>query len=213
MGLEERAEKMRQKADASRARSVELREQAKADAQERREAGREAKGARTSKATAFAELAAQNKAARQHDAKFEGLKVRGDTLWKGLKQWPVAECEAIVDQGVAIAPRLTASRVALTGPFALLLKKDRSKVYLAVTVPGDGILIEVKGKHEGEARQFATKLNLAAELHRTSAVPLEDAAPAAPAPSIPAGWYPNGNVQQYWDGDAWTDQTAPLPPS
>ncbi|MFJ6377411.1 DUF2510 domain-containing protein [Pseudarthrobacter oxydans] len=30
--------------------------------------------------------------------------------------------------------------------------------------------------------------------------------------SIPAGWYPRGDVQQYWDGAAWTDHTAPLAP-
>ncbi|WP_158220286.1 DUF4352 domain-containing protein [Kineosporia sp. A_224] len=26
----------------------------------------------------------------------------------------------------------------------------------------------------------------------------------------PAGWYPSGNVQRYWDGGQWTEQTAPL---
>jgi Interferon-induced transmembrane protein/Protein of unknown function (DUF2510) len=33
---------------------------------------------------------------------------------------------------------------------------------------------------------------------------------------IPAGWYPNpedASTQRYWDGDAWTDSTAPAPPS
>lgn len=30
-----------------------------------------------------------------------------------------------------------------------------------------------------------------------------------PAP----GWYPQGDVQRYWDGARWTDQTAPLAPS
>lgn len=27
---------------------------------------------------------------------------------------------------------------------------------------------------------------------------------------MPAGWYPNGDVQRYWDGSTWTDHTAPL---
>lgn len=35
-------------------------------------------------------------------------------------------------------------------------------------------------------------------------------APPPPPPSIPAGWYPNGDVQRYWDGTAWTEHTAPL---
>lgn len=37
------------------------------------------------------------------------------------------------------------------------------------------------------------------------------AATDAPPPAVPAGWYPNGNVQEYWDGARWTGQTAPLP--
>lgn len=36
------------------------------------------------------------------------------------------------------------------------------------------------------------------------------AAPVPPPPSVPAGWYPQGDVQRYWDGSAWTDHTAPL---
>lgn len=31
-----------------------------------------------------------------------------------------------------------------------------------------------------------------------------------PPPGMPAGWYPNGDVQRYWDGAAWTEHTAPL---
>jgi len=33
--------------------------------------------------------------------------------------------------------------------------------------------------------------------------------PPAP-PAVPPGWYPNGDVQRYWDGRAWTAHTAPL---
>lgn len=29
----------------------------------------------------------------------------------------------------------------------------------------------------------------------------------------PAGWYPQGNEQRYWDGAQWTDQRAPLAPA
>lgn len=34
--------------------------------------------------------------------------------------------------------------------------------------------------------------------------------PVPPPPGVPPGWYPAGNVQRYWDGQTWTDQTAPL---
>jgi hypothetical protein len=30
-------------------------------------------------------------------------------------------------------------------------------------------------------------------------------------PSTPAGWYPQGDVQRWWDGNAWTDHTQPMP--
>src|SRR3712207_6000682 len=30
-------------------------------------------------------------------------------------------------------------------------------------------------------------------------------------PQTPAGWYPQGNVQRWWDGNAWTEHTQPLP--
>lgn len=41
--------------------------------------------------------------------------------------------------------------------------------------------------------------------------PAAAAAPSAPPPpSVPAGWYPQGDVQRYWDGSTWTEHTAPL---
>lgn len=29
-------------------------------------------------------------------------------------------------------------------------------------------------------------------------------------PQAPAGWYPAGGLQRYWDGRGWTEHTAPL---
>ncbi len=40
-----------------------------------------------------------------------------------------------------------------------------------------------------------------------------DPAPPPPPPPMPAGWYPDrtqAQTQRYWDGQNWTDQTAPL---
>ena len=34
--------------------------------------------------------------------------------------------------------------------------------------------------------------------------------PPPPPTTIPAGWYPQGDVQRYWDGAQWTEHTAPL---
>ena len=30
------------------------------------------------------------------------------------------------------------------------------------------------------------------------------------SPRPPAGWYPQGTVQRYWDGTAWTQHVAPI---
>lgn len=112
---------------------------------------------------------------RKFNGEFEGLKIKGDRLHKGLgRSWPIAECAAVVDQGANISSRMTATRVVggavLLGPLGAILgglaKKDRSKVFLAIDVPGDAILIEVKGKHEGKARKFALQVNQAAAYHR-----------------------------------------------
>jgi hypothetical protein len=34
-------------------------------------------------------------------------------------------------------------------------------------------------------------------------------APATPVVTAPAGWYPHGGGQRYWDGLGWTEHTAP----
>ncbi|GAA1772198.1 hypothetical protein GCM10009712_20290 [Pseudarthrobacter sulfonivorans] len=170
-------------------------------------------------------------------ATFQDLSMVGRELQKqagrGLlppKVWPVADCEAQVDTGAAISARVTATRVvagaltfgstgALVGAIA---KKDRTKVYLQVTTPDEVILKEVRGLDESKARQFANKINNAAATHRARPTAQDAGAlikaataitpPPPPPVSVPAGWYPQGDVQRYWDGNAWTDHTAPLAP-
>ncbi|MER7696179.1 hypothetical protein [Streptomyces sp. NPDC096095] len=65
-----------------------------------------------------------------------------------------------IDRGEA-ARRITATRVVLTGVFALALKKDATKLF--VTIEGaDGtsaMLVECPAKREGHARKFATLVN------------------------------------------------------
>jgi hypothetical protein len=155
---------------------------------------------------------------------FKGFTLAGSELKRGISSWPLAECEAYVETGAAVSARVTASRVvagamtfgstgALVGAIS---KKDRSKVYLTITVPGDAFLEEVRGVDEGKARQFATKLNKLAAAHKGSPVgqAINALTPPPPPPSaVPAGWYPQGDVQRYWDGSAWTEHTAPLPPT
>ncbi|MGP8058182.1 MAG: DUF2510 domain-containing protein [Acidimicrobiales bacterium] len=50
----------------------------------------------------------------------------------------------------------------------------------------------------------------------SDSVPLPSAQPAAaaasPAPQVPPGWFPDhaAGLQRYWDGQQWTNHTAPL---
>lgn len=59
---------------------------------------------------------------------------------------------------------------------------------------------------------LATRDRLADAVRAMLAESPAASAPAAPPPppAVPAGWYPAGDVQRYWDGSAWTDHTAPL---
>lgn len=70
-----------------------------------------------------------------------------DVLVKGAK--------VAVDRGEA-AKRLTATRVALTGIFALALKKDSTKLFVTIEgADGSAMLRECPAKRETAARQLA----------------------------------------------------------
>ena len=103
------------------------------------------------------------------DAAFEGYRVIGDKFQKGsTKSWPVAGAAAEFEHGANIGSRLTATRVVLTGVFALALKKNKNKVYVAVELAdGEQVLIEAKAKDEKKARTFATKVNQASAYFST----------------------------------------------
>ncbi|MFA7265207.1 MAG: DUF2510 domain-containing protein [Candidatus Nanopelagicales bacterium] len=154
--------------------------------------------------------------AHKFDAQFAGVAIRKDQLRRGLQKWPVAECEAMVDQGADVAARITATRVAV-GTVILpgigtivgaLARKNRNKIYLAITIPEDDVvLIELNSKKEGEARQFALAVNRAAKHFQDQPIATDvvESAPTTP----PAGWYPFEHEQRYWDGTQWTGHSAP----
>lgn len=78
----------------------------------------------------------------------------------GQMDVPVHGATVTIDRGEA-AKRITATRVALTGVFALALKKDATKLF--ITIEGaDGesaMLVECPARREGHARKFATLVN------------------------------------------------------
>lgn len=87
-----------------------------------------------------------------------GMMVRKEPLRftaPGQMDVPVAGATITVDRGET-ARRVTATRVALSGPFALLMKKDATQLYVTIVgADGSGLLIECPAKKEGAARKLA----------------------------------------------------------
>ncbi|MEV7959316.1 hypothetical protein ACIO6T_41340 [Streptomyces sp. NPDC087532] len=73
----------------------------------------------------------------------------------GQMDVPVAGATITIDRGEA-AKRITATRVALTGIFALALKKDSTKLFVTIEgADGSAMLLECPAKREAGARKFA----------------------------------------------------------
>ncbi|MEU9498234.1 hypothetical protein [Streptomyces sp. NPDC048196] len=91
-------------------------------------------------------------------ASIGGMMVRKDPLRftaPGQMDVPVAGAQVTVDRGEA-AKRITATRVALTGIFALALKKDNTKLFITIEgADGSAMLLDCNAKKEAAARKFA----------------------------------------------------------
>lgn len=73
----------------------------------------------------------------------------------GQSDVPVAGARITVDRGDA-ARRITATRVALTGIFALALKKNTTKLFLTIEGKDGAVLVvECPAKQEMKARKLA----------------------------------------------------------
>ncbi|MFJ3826224.1 hypothetical protein [Streptomyces nodosus] len=87
-----------------------------------------------------------------------GLMVRKDPMRftsPGQMDVPVTGATITVDRGEA-AKRITATRVALTGIFALALKKDATKLYVTIEgADGSVMILSCSAKKELDARKFA----------------------------------------------------------
>lgn len=88
---------------------------------------------------------------------------------------PVAGATAEFDSG-ATKKNMTATRVlggaVLFGPAGAIvggmLKKDRSKVYVVIDIPGRGsVVLDAPAKDEKAAREFAAKVNAAGSHYAT----------------------------------------------
>jgi hypothetical protein len=73
----------------------------------------------------------------------------------GQADVPAAGARITIDRGEA-AKRITATRVALTGIFALALKKDQTKLFITVEGKDGSVLVaECPAKREVKARKLA----------------------------------------------------------
>jgi hypothetical protein len=73
----------------------------------------------------------------------------------GQMDVPVVGATVTVDRGER-AQRITATRVALIGPFALLAKKDSTRLFVTIEgTDGSAMLLECPVKKEGAARKLA----------------------------------------------------------
>ena len=90
-----------------------------------------------------------------------------------------------------------------------------------ITIFASGNKAEVKSvnKDDGKAivdrvRSIISGAHTAAQPSAPPAAPAAPPPPPPPPPKVPAGWYPapdGAPAQRYWDGQRWTEHTAPLP--
>lgn len=156
---------------------------------------------------------------------FGGLVSNGISIGFGAKsdQWfPIAGCHATVRYG-AIEQHQSLNRMAVGGAVAgwkgaavgSVAGETKQNIWLDVEWP-DGRKVSGLGVGEYNATKFADLVNrLSSADPKPSASQPTPVPPPPPPPSIPAGWYPDAAdavLLRYWDGEQWTEHTAPRPP-
>jgi hypothetical protein len=97
-------------------------------------------------------------------AQFEGVNLNGTTLTFKRETYDVTGAHADVESAGQLNRRMTVSRLLLTGPFALALKKkkDDRELFLTVTGREFQFVVPVDPKRQLAARNFAAAINTAA---------------------------------------------------
>lgn len=72
---------------------------------------------------------------------------------------PVDGARITIERGEEAGKRVTATRVLLTGVFALLLKKDQNQLFITIENGEQVMLCPVPAKKEAAARVLATMVN------------------------------------------------------
>ncbi|MEU6768522.1 hypothetical protein ABZ916_39190 [Streptomyces sp. NPDC046853] len=109
----------------------------------------------------------EEKDAAAHKRKLTGAAASaGVTLWGGKfkapnqMDVPAEGARVTIEKGEEAKARITATRVALTGIFALFLKKDMNQLFITIEGQAGEVLVQpVPARKEPQARVFATLVN------------------------------------------------------
>jgi hypothetical protein len=114
---------------------------------------------------------------------FAGIEITGDRIESAQGGGPLAGARATVDAAGQLTARITATRLVLTGPLALGLRKkvDRRELYLIVEGVGWAISAAVDPDQGARARAFAARINAAGSVGAI-AEPTKDPAAAIDIP-------------------------------
>ncbi|OQQ16123.1 hypothetical protein B0675_02220 [Streptomyces sp. M41(2017)] len=72
---------------------------------------------------------------------------------------PIEGARVTIEAGETARKRITATRVALIGIFAIWAKKDMSQLFITIEHDDGIVLVPVPAKKEAQARIFATMVN------------------------------------------------------
>lgn len=92
---------------------------------------------------------------------FAGIKVTHDSIQYDRTSYPLTGASAEVESAGHFRTRLSATRIALVGPLALLARKsvDDRELYLLITTTAGQFVAPVDPKKGLEAREFAATIN------------------------------------------------------
>lgn len=107
--------------------------------------------------------AAKRKSQIVRAAAAAGVTAMGDTFRQpGQTSIPIKGSTVTIELGEVARKRITATRVALIGPFAVWAKKEEQQLFITIEHEDGVLLVPVSAAKEAKARIFATIVNGAA---------------------------------------------------
>jgi hypothetical protein len=155
--------------------------------------------------------------------RFRNPKIRGPALTGTAQILSVQHTTGPSEEGRNL-PLGIGLRVQVPGhqPYDVTVKRTVDLIHVARVQTGATFPVQVDATNPQKVRiDFNQPITPQAQ---SSGWPLAPLGPAnaqsagidrslPPPPPVPAGWYPdpnNGQLQRYWDGTRWTENTAPL---